>query len=85
MEELGVAELGGLDGDIARSVFGSEADHDTRGERPWLAAGVLDIGNFEIGLLSDLASDALLERLIGLEETCYEAVVVTAEILCLDE
>ena len=50
-----------------------------------MAASILDVGYFETSLLTDFASDTLLERLIGLEEACDEAVVVATEIFCLDE
>ena len=50
------------------SAIAWKPDHQRSGERPRLAAEVADVAHVQADLLGDLAHDARLERLAGLDE-----------------
>ena len=67
-EPVRLGDLGLVENEVARLVAGAEPDHQAVRERPWLRALVADVVDREPDLLADLAYDALLERLAGLDE-----------------
>src|SRR5262249_43542320 len=62
-EPARVLELLTIDRDVAADVARDEADHELAGERPVLAADVLDVVDVDADLFLDLAPHRALQRL----------------------
>src|SRR4029077_19701321 len=80
-EPARVDQLGLLDAQVAADPARGEADHQRVRERPGLAREVRDLIDLDADLFLELAGDALLERLAGLDEAGEHAVETSREAL----